>query len=123
MSGNGDERERQSLERIEARQERQGEQINELQATLRAFMDQVLEFQGLARRDLDLLAKQQRNLHRLFEARFELLESGLQATISETVRFELSNARTLVGADVDRLRGEVDALQQEVEALARRTGG
>ncbi|MEK0085851.1 hypothetical protein U1T56_22070 [Geminicoccaceae bacterium SYSU G07066] len=43
--------------------------------------------------------------------------------ISETVRFELSNARTMLGGEVDRLRGELDVLRQQVEALARKVSG
>lgn len=119
MSGNVDERERPTLARIEAALERIDERTGDTERKLDTLTDRVL----MLGRDTDLLKKQQAGLYKLVEARFELLDAGLQTMISKTVRFELSNARTMLGGEVDRLRGELDALPQQVEALARKVNG
>lgn len=121
--GNGDERQTAAWERVEAKLDRMGTKLDNVEQMLAATAARVHNTEDNLLRlsaKIDLVDRKLEATRQSLEARIELAKVELLDAMNDMARMEASAARTSMQGHIDQLAGDVDALRQQVEDLQRR---
>jgi tetrahydromethanopterin S-methyltransferase subunit G len=114
-SGNGDERQMKAWDRVEAKLDRMGDDVNEIKARLGTVEDRVLVLQQRT----DLVDRKLDVTRQALEAQIELSRLEIMQAIGAIARDHALGAQIPLQGRLDALDGKVDALTMRVEALER----